>query len=413
MPHFDPVVVTDVYSGMMGAVGVLLLLFGQRAWRIFLYIIAFSAGGGTCGYLLLYTTTGLQAWAAVLIACCVGFASAVVAHFFRMVGLVAIAALAGFILTAMPLRLFIPSLHAPYRLTFLGLGTALGALLTGIGLYQYRRSRAEADEPTAAYTNSPSVARSLLRAKLAKKLLEAIVTSTVGSYAVVWCINQWWYRKATPGGVPPCHSLQFAALLNSSGPLPPCPATPCVTTICVGFGLLVLGFSFQSAGLCRAYFTRVDEHLARTPLREPLTDLRSSTERGPGRATALATRMRQKYCGGAEESNAGMPPITGVRPESGRPVPSLGGLATRGRRASGTTAALASPAPITGIAQPSQASHVTDAPGESSLVPSWARGTATGTGTGTGGAVATPQQATPQGVEEEEDPNLPAWARGR
>ena len=148
MPHFDPVVVTDVYSGMMGAVGVLLLLFGQRAWRIFLYIIAFSAGGGTCGYLCVHNHR-FAGMGRRSIACCVGFASAVVAHFFRMVGLVAIAALAGFILTAMPLRLFIPSLHAPYRLTFLGLGTALGALLTGIGLYQYRRSRAEADEPTA------------------------------------------------------------------------------------------------------------------------------------------------------------------------------------------------------------------------------------------------------------------------
>ena len=48
-----------------------------------------------------------------------------------------------------------------------------------------------------------------------RKLLEAVVTSTLGAYAVVICVNQWWH------GPHESRSLQFPALLD----VPIIPAT--------------------------------------------------------------------------------------------------------------------------------------------------------------------------------------------
>ena len=59
--------------------GALLLLFGQRAWRFFLGLLAFAVAGGASGYLLLYHTSGLPPWAAILISAGVGGAVSVAA----------------------------------------------------------------------------------------------------------------------------------------------------------------------------------------------------------------------------------------------------------------------------------------------------------------------------------------------
>ena len=400
-PHFDPIVVADVFFGACGGFGLLLLLFGQKAWRVFLALVAFTVSGGVCGYVLLYDTTGLKVWASLLISVAVAFAVAVVAYFLSVVGLVCFAGLGGLVLTALPLRLFAPGLSPHLRVALIGTGAAVGMALTALGVFKCR-NRADEEEQSGLVTQAPSAteqrARSKLRSATSRKLLEAAITSTVGAYAVILCINQWWHEREPVE----CRSLQLPALLNVSSVLPPCHTSPCLILICLALGLLLLGCCFQSVGICRAHRSRSDERTSLNALQEPLDDEGGGGRRGPGQPTSLSTRMRQKYCGGAAASSSAaaassIQPI--MRRDDSRPPPNLGGRRVFG----GSAPRVEQPLAVRPVASPGAASQ---APVGLSMA---GGGEEPPAGSNPFAVGASPSAPAP--AQRTLDPNLPAWAQ--
>ena len=116
-----------------------------------------------------------QVWASLLISVAVAFAFAVVAYFLSIVGLICFAGVGGLVLTAMPLRLFAPSLSPHLRVGLIGAGAAVGMLLTAFGVFKCRDT-ADEQEENGLVTQAPSVAQQRARSKLRvatyRKLLE-------------------------------------------------------------------------------------------------------------------------------------------------------------------------------------------------------------------------------------------------
>ena len=316
---FHNQVIERVFIVCVGVVGVMLLFLGQRAFKVFLALLAFGIFGGGAGYLFLYHVHSVPVWAEILIACGVGAAAAVLAYIFNLVGLILFAGFGGLVLTALPLRLVAPGIPPAVRVACVCLGATAGMMLTALFAYKFRNPDEEdADGPLRTTT----LARMKLRAEMNRKLLEATVTSVIGTYAIVIMANQWYWD-----GENQCTScLQLPALLNIHERMPEC-GTPCLVLVCGGGGVLLLGCIFQTIGICRGSKSRADEARARNLMVEPLMN-----DRGPNaQPNSLANRMRHKYCGGraATETAMGGAASSSSAGPPAPPPPTLGGRRSR------------------------------------------------------------------------------------
>ena len=313
--------VYDIFSGACGGVGLLLLLLGQRAWRVFLALLAFTLSGGASGYVFIHHVHGISQVAAVFISIGVGALFAVLAFCFHVIGLVVFAGVAGLVVAALPMRAFDPTMPPALRVSLIGTASAIALLLTAAATYRCRARRGDEDDVDVQHAPPGTRTVAKLRANTSRKLLEAVVTSTCGAYGIVVCVNQWWDEDGS-------RSLQLPSLLNTREPLPSC-GTPCVVQVSLAAGLLLLGLVVQTSSICKQHKARSDEQRGRTLL-EPLSGNSRRNE------SQLAARMRNKYCGGASATRALMEspsastapqPIFAPNPAaSAAPPPALGGL---------------------------------------------------------------------------------------
>ena len=373
------------------------MLLGQRFWKVFIGLIAFGVAGGGTGYVMLYHMSGLPSWASTLIASGIGAAAGVLAYVFAFVGLILLAGFAGGVVTAIPLRAIAPTISPALRVGLVCLGAVLGGVLAGLGAYS---TRPPAEEDRDGPVRPSTLMRLRASAKRNRKILEASVTSICGAYGVLICVNQWVYHaKATPACTPACHSFQLPGLLNLHAEMPACDLRCMALAIGTG-ALMIVGCAFQCIGICRASASRDDE-LRAGMLSESLTyadGAGGSADGSGGRPSALATRMRHKYCGGAAATAAmqQQQPISARAPQQpgGGPAP---------------TWALA-PTPVGSM----QAAPPPPSPSGRRSPPGYRSATGptplqhAGSGTEVAGVPAPAAQS-----EVDDDPSLPAWARAR
>ena len=206
------------------------------------------------------------------------------------------AGIAGGIIAALPMRALTPDGPGGLRLGLIIAAVVIGSLSTAFILFKCRSPDDEDEDSLMPL--SASQRRQKRRARMVRAVLKAVVSAVLGAYFLVHATNQWWHTSGT------VRSLQAAALLDPTHPLPEC-STTCLALVLGAVGLLVLGLMVQLCALCRAKHAR---HSELGELSEPMAPPRDSAAaataaRGPGCQSELARRMRFKYCGGRAATN--------------------------------------------------------------------------------------------------------------
>lgn len=313
-PGGPPTISSDVFAGVTLLVGLVLLFGGHKFFRVFLGLTTFVIVTGGVGYVLLFQSDKslMPEWAYALIAVGIGLGTGIFCSYAVTLGLFLGATISGGVAAALPLRLLAPSMAGPVRLTLIVASAALSAAAT---LYMLHKCRTPDDED-GAMPLTEAQRRQKIRAIYVRRVVTAVVTSIMGAYFIVHGLNTWWHD----GDAHDESAIQVPALLNPSHTLPAC-GSSCIGLEILCAALLLAGLAVQLYSLCRkprpgTEFAELQEPLA-TPSDQTASGRGSHSHSQRGSQSALAQRMRFKYCGGASASTAPVHTATSVTSSSG------------------------------------------------------------------------------------------------
>jgi hypothetical protein len=288
-----------------------LLFGGHKFFRVFLGLTTFVIVTGGVGYVLLFQSNKniMPEWAYALIAVGIGLGTGIFCSYAVTLGLFLGATISGGVAAALPLRLVAPSMAGPVRLALIVASAALSAAAT---LYMLHKCRTPEDED-GAMPLTEAQRRQKIRAIYVRRVVTAVVTSIMGAYFIVHGLNTWWHD----GDADDESALQVPALLNPSHIMPAC-GSNCIGLEILCAVLLLAGLAVQLYSLCRKPRPGTEFAELQEPMALP-SDQSAGGRAGPGRGSqsALAQRMRFKYCGGASASTAPVHTATSVTSSSG------------------------------------------------------------------------------------------------
>ena len=333
----DQVTAETIFAVLSLGIGTVLLLVGRRYFRLFLGLTCFVLVTGIIGYPLI-DANQLPWWASCLIAAGIGTAAGLAAAYAQLVGLVVCSFVAGAVVTALPVRVFL--LDGAPRMAAIVTGGAAGLALSAFLLFY--KFRVE-DDDAVPLTNERN--RTKARKRFWREVIKVVVTSVLGAYGIVHGINQWWHDDGDD------HTLQAYVLLRPSGRLDEC-GTPCIALEIIGGVALVAGLCVQFVMLYRqasrrgADLSGLQEPMAPGSADASLTDGQLRATPGAGRPSELAQRMRFKYCGGRAATVPVTHTATSVATAEARAAPATSWASTwaGGTRTSALVSGTAAPA---------------------------------------------------------------------
>lgn len=310
-PEATPTISADLFAVVTLLVGLVLLFGGHKFFRVFLGLTTFVIVTGGVGYVLLFQSNKniMPEWAYALIAVGIGLGTGIFCSYAVTLGLFLGATISGGVAAALPLRLVAPSMAGPVRLALIVASAALSAAAT---LYMLHKCRTPEDED-GAMPLTEAQRRQKIRAIYVRRVVTAVVTSIMGAYFIVHGLNTWWHD----GDADDESALQVPALLNPSHIMPAC-GSNCIGLEILCAVLLLAGLAVQLYSLCRKPRPGTEFAELQEPMALP-SDQSAGGRAGPGRGSqsALAQRMRFKYCGGASASTAPVHTATSVTSSSG------------------------------------------------------------------------------------------------
>tara|TARA_B110001452_G_scaffold256710_1_gene250286 strand:- start:215 stop:1315 length:1101 start_codon:yes stop_codon:yes gene_type:complete len=264
-----------------GVAGLVFAFVGQRVWRTFLACSALAVAGGATFYLLITGSPDLPIWGDGIIAACVGLVAAGVATFFALLGLLVCSGAAGFLAAWFVLRATGLAAELDKHMSHghvVMLAGCAAITMVAVLVCQCGCCRRSKRGRSASLTKS--------RRSGSAKLGEALITSIIGAYGVLFCVEHWLDD-------------------DSNGLSPTDIASADVPSRCVGecagllggfVGLACLGFLAQA--LCirgQERGRQLEDDALRQPLDSSTGYRRESRDAARGRETALASRIRFKY----------------------------------------------------------------------------------------------------------------------
>ncbi|KAL1520656.1 hypothetical protein AB1Y20_022228 [Prymnesium parvum] len=294
-----------------GVLGLAFAFFGQFLWREFLGLASLGAAGGVA-YHLCSTYASAHAgvphlWLIAIICCAVGLVAALLAYQFADIALVLFSGAGGGVIVALIFRTAGDGVDPIVRLAIV-IGTAVlcaggsGCLLLRGAMKRDIDAEDGYDDPFLRPRQrwcSPGVGSR--GSSPTSQRVESVVTAVLGSYGLLFCLDHWMQQGLDP-----------TALFGAEHS-PPC-RLGCVLPVCLYAALAAAAALAQLARVhskLRARRLEGRAELAVRSLHEPLA--------APRGGSALARRMRAKYCGGGEAHAEAEPPPRAPPPRAPPP----------------------------------------------------------------------------------------------